>query len=192
MNKLGILSGIALILVALFGAWASGMFEDKKYSDDPEVAELEKLRDETLEQSEEERREMRSEMRERVEALTPEQRESFFESSMPIFVKMGAAQMEKRFDEFLAMSPQEQRVALDKRIDEQLERERKRKSSQANTQDRPRRGPPNMTPEKMDEFRKKMQDWTTPEQRAKFETVMKMFNERREERGLEPVKGPWR
>ena len=47
-------------------------------------------------------------------------------------------------------------------------------------------GPPNMDPKKMDEFRKKMLDWTTPEQRAKFENGMQMFNERLKERGLEP------
>jgi Spy/CpxP family protein refolding chaperone len=41
----------------------------------------------------------------------------------------------------------------------------------------------------MDEFRKKMLDYTTPEQRAKFENGIQIFNERRKERGLPPV-GP--
>ena len=34
----------------------------------------------------------------------------------------------------------------------------------------------------MDEFRKKMLDYTTPEQRAKFDSGMQMFNDRRKAR----------
>jgi hypothetical protein len=48
-------------------------------------------------------------------------------------------------------------------------------------------GRPQMDPKKMDEFRKKMLGWTTPEQRSKFENGMKMFNDRRIERGLQPM-----
>ena len=191
MNKARTRIGLALVLVALLGAWVLGMFHDDNYSDDPEVAKLEKLRDQSLEKDGDERREALRDVQKQAESLTAEQKQSLFESSMPIFVKMGAQWMEKRFDEFLAMTPDEQREALDKRIDEELERERKR-NSQANAQDRPRRGPASMSPEKADEFRKRMQDWTTPDQRAKFETVMGMYNERREERGLEPIQGPWR
>ena len=47
-----------------------------------------------------------------------------------------------------------------------------------------------MDPKKMDEFRKKMLDYTTPEQRAKFESGIQMFNDRRKARGLEPVGPP--
>ena len=42
----------------------------------------------------------------------------------------------------------------------------------------------------MDEFRKKMLAWTTPEQRAKFENGIQMFNDRRKERGLDAVDMP--
>lgn len=42
----------------------------------------------------------------------------------------------------------------------------------------------------MDTFRKKMLDWTTPEQCVKFDEGMRMFNERRQERGSPPPVGP--
>jgi hypothetical protein len=35
-----------------------------------------------------------------------------------------------------------------------------------------------------------MLDYTTPEQRAKFENGIQMFNDRRKERGLPPVGPP--
>ena len=47
-------------------------------------------------------------------------------------------------------------------------------------------GPP-PSPEKVDEFFKKMNDWTTPDQRAKFETILGMYNDRRKERGLPEI-----
>ncbi len=110
---------------------------------------------------------------------------------MPIFVKMGAMRMEKRFDELMSMSAEEQRREFDKKIDEQIAREKERNAKKEG--DRSRRGPPKMSAEKMDEFRKKMQDWTTPEQRAKFQTIIGMYNQRRAERGLEPIDmGRWR
>lgn len=183
-KNLGI--GILVCLICFGAAWALGWF-DSQYSDDPEVAKLEKMRDELVDKSEEQRRAARGQFQEAMENMTEQQRESFMESSMPIFVKMGAAHMEKRFDEFLEMSPEEQIVEMDKRIDEQIAREKSEGGSGPG-----RGGPPNMSPDKMDEFRKKMQDWTTPDQRAKFETVMGMYNKRREQRGLDPMEGPWR
>ena len=185
----------AVVVVAAGGAaWSLGWLETNNYSDDPEVARLEKMRDDAIEENDGDLRQVRGELREAVEGLTPEQRTNFFMSSMPIIIRMGAAQMETRLDEFLAMAPEEQQRELDKRIDEQLAREKERqqgKEGKGEARGR-RHGWGQMTQEKRDEFRKKMQDWTTPEQRAKFETVMTMYNDRRQERGLDPVKwGRW-
>jgi hypothetical protein len=187
MNKQWAIGGMAIGFVLLCTAWAMGWFSGDGYSEDPVVAEAEALRDQVLSQDEASRKENRSQIRQAMEGMNEEQRSSFMERSMPMFVRMGAAQMENRFDEFLTKSPEEQRKEIDKKIDEQLARAKERaKNGEAGN----RRGPPNMSPGKMDEFRKKMQDWTTPEQRAKFETVMGMYNDRREQRGLEPIKGP--
>ena len=191
MNNRWRISIAAACVLAFCAAWAMGWFADSQYNEDPEVAKLEQLRDEILEKGDQERRAAGRQMRDAMKNMTEQQRTSFMESSLPIFVRMGATYMEKRFDEFLALSPEEQQREMDKKIDEQLAREKKRNA--AGGDDRPRRGPPKMSADKMDEFRKKMQDWTTPEQRAKFQTVISMYNTRREERGLEPVQmGRWR
>jgi hypothetical protein len=97
-----------------------------------------------------------------------------------------AKAFEAQYDKFMAMSPAERTKELDKRIDE-MEAQRRNGGGQGG-------GPPggggprNVDPKKMDEFRKKMNAWTTPEQRAKFENGIRMFNDRRKERGLEPIK----
>ena len=192
MNRQWSLGIFTACILALGSAWAMGWFAGSKYSNDAEVAKVEKMRDKIVEQDQEKGPAAFGQIRKAVEGMTDEQRKSFMESSMPIFVRMGAMHMEKRFDEFLVMSLEEQRRELDKKIDEQLARQKKRKA-EGGDGDRPRRGPPNVSPEKRDEFRKKMQDWTTPEQRAKFQAVMGMYNERREERSLEPIEmGRWR
>jgi hypothetical protein len=81
------------------------------------------------------------------------------------------------------MSPEEQRKEMDKRIDEMQSR------GQAGPGGR--QGPggnfPRPTGQQMDEWRKKMLDWTTPDQRAKFDAAFQKFNERLKERGMNPV-----
>jgi hypothetical protein len=192
MNNRAVTGVVTLVVAALVWAWALGWFDGKKYSDDPEVAELERLRDENLpkieKMPEEQRRAERDVFRERMKGLSEEQRMKFFESSAPIFIPLFAKAFEKRYDEFMAKSAEEQRKELDKEIDRM----------QAN-QNRPGGpggpgggGRPNIDPKKADEFRKKMLDWTTPEQRAKFENGIRIFNQRREERGLSPIPPPGR
>src|SRR5688500_3247622 len=109
MNRNAAYGVLALLVgVALWG-WIFGWFNGKQYSDDPVVAELEKLRDENVPKlaqlSEAERRSQRDAFGERMKGLNEEQRMAFFESSMPIFVPMMAKQFEQRYDEFIAKSP---------------------------------------------------------------------------------------
>jgi hypothetical protein len=185
MNRSRILSFGAVLTGVVLWAWMMGWFDGKNYSDDPEVAELEKLRDENLPRMEsmtsDERQAQGAQFRRRMQGLTEEQRRTFFESSMPVFVPMMAREFERRYDEFMAKSPEEQRKELDKRIDEM----------EARGGPGPRGGGarPNADPAKLNEFRKKMLDWTTPEQRAKFENGIQMINNRRRERGLNPLTG---
>jgi alkanesulfonate monooxygenase SsuD/methylene tetrahydromethanopterin reductase-like flavin-dependent oxidoreductase (luciferase family) len=185
-------AAVAALALLLAGAWWMGWLGGPAV--DPQVQQLvEEVRERNAQQQASggdtpPPSPGREEFRQRMEGLSEEQRASFFQQSVPIF----AAMMEKRFDAFLAMSPEEQRREMDKRIDE-MEAAR-RKASQAGEKrpdGPPGGGPWGGDPKRADEMRKKMLDMTTPEQRAKFETVMNMFNERRQQRGLEPV-GPGR
>jgi hypothetical protein len=166
-----IVPAVALILL---GAWWLGLFRQGK---DPVVAELEHVRDQRLarrdEISEEERQASRTDFRRQMEQLTPEQRKAFFESSIPLFMKI----VEQRLDEFFTLSPEQQRERMDERID-QLQGGNKRPFA------RNRQGP---DPGQFDAMRKEWLDMTTPDQRARIERAMGMFNDRLQERGMAPM-----
>jgi hypothetical protein len=192
MDRKPIIGVAAMLIVAVMGAWALGWFGGGNYSDDPAVAELERARDEALAKhdtmTDEQKREQRRAIESRAQGLTPEQRMALWESSAPLMVPLMARQFEKRYDDFMKLSPEEQRKELDKRIDEM--EQRMKAGNGPGGPDGPGRGDGNRPPidaKKADEFRKKMLDWTTPEQRAKFENGINLFNERRKERGLEPI-----
>jgi hypothetical protein len=176
----------------LIAAWQYGWFDGGNYNDDPQVAELEKERDKVFanldEMQSEERREQRRALEEKAKGLTPQQQMALFESSMPLIIPFAAKRFEKEYDEFMAKSPEEQRKELDKRINEMEARANRPPSVGSGAGNR---GPrPEISQAKRDELRKKMLDWTTPEQRAKFENGINMVNQRRKERGLSPMKGP--
>jgi hypothetical protein len=177
------LYGITALAVLIFAAWAWNWFDAGQYSDDPAVAELERLRDANIgkDLSRDEQRAQREDFGKRMSGLSEEQRMAFFESSMPIWIPMMSKRFEADYDRMMAMTPEEQRAEMDKRIDEMEARGGQGGGPGGGG------GRPQMDPKKMDEFRKKMLDWTTPEQRSKFENGMKMFNERRKERGLQPM-----
>jgi hypothetical protein len=179
------LYGITAVVVLIFAAWAWGWFDAGQYSADPKVAELQRIRDENVAKmngaSPDQMRDQRSAMRQQMEGLSEAQRMEFFESSMPIFVPMMAKRFEVEYDKFQKLSPEEQRKELDKRIDEMQAR---------GGQGGPGGGPggrPPIDAKKMDQIAKKMLDWTTPEQRSKFENGMRIMNDRRQERGLQPL-----
>lgn len=175
-----VLYGITAVVIIVFGAWAWGWWDTGQYSSDPQVAELEKLRDANVAKGAEPSREQRQEMRQRMEGMTEQQRMAFFESSMPIFVPIMAKRFEEEYDKFMKLSPEEQRKKLDERIDEMEKRG-------GGGPGGPRGGRPPIDQKKASEIAKKMLDWTTPEQRAKFENGMQIMNNRREERGLQPL-----
>lgn len=175
-----ILCGVTALVVLIFAAWAWGLFDRGQYSEDPKVAELERFRDANITQGEPPR-EVRREMRDKIEGLSPEQRMAFFESSMPIFVPMMAKRFEEEYDKFVQLSPEEQRKKLDERINEMEKR------GGPGGPGGPGGNRPQFDSKKMSEIAKKMLDWTTPDQRTKFENGMRMMNERRAERGLAPL-----
>jgi hypothetical protein len=169
---------VAAIALAAVAAWGLGWFRDGRYSDDYAVAELQRLRDEGFakqdQMNDEQRQAAGEDFRRRMEGLTDEQRRAFFESSAPLMMQMFAQRVER----FLAMSLEEQRLEMDRRIDEMQSRG----------------GPPGggfqqNDPQRFDQMRKQLLDWSTPEQRARFETAMTMFNQRLTERGMNPGPG---
>jgi hypothetical protein len=188
MNRKSILGIATTIVVGLLAAWMLGWFGSGKYSSDPKVAELEKLRDETIVKQidgpDGARRAEGEAFRAKIGELSQPQREAFLERSMPVFIEKMSEQFDKRYEKLMAMSPEERRKELDKSID-QMEKRGGFPGGPGGGG-----GPPKMDPQKMDEMRKKMLDWTTPEQRSKFENSMQMMNDRRRERGLKPMGGP--
>lgn len=187
MNKKQVIIGVATLLALVAIGWGLSWLGGK----DPAIVELEQMRDEQFakrnELTSDQQEANRQAFGEKMKDLSEEQRRSFFENSAPMFMKM----MEARLDQFLVMTPEEQKAELDKRIDESLAREQNRGGPGAGgppwARDGNSGGPP--TPQQIDQFRKRMLDRTTPEQRAKFQMTMQMYNQRLKERGLEPRLG---
>jgi hypothetical protein len=178
MKKKAILGSVAVVVLLALAAWGFGWFGKSKYSADPAVAELEKLRDSNLAKeqgwSEDERQASREDFRKRMEGLTEAQRRDFFESSAPMFIQV----FQRRIDEFLALPPDKQREVMDKRIDAMV--------AQGGPPGRPPGADSPPSPQRIDQFRKQMLDWTTPDQRDHFEKVMTMYRDRMKERGVTP------
>jgi hypothetical protein len=172
MNRKWIEGGVAVILLLLVAAWWLGWF----HREDPIVAEVKELAAQP--QSKDNDRAMRDMMRERMQGLTEEQRMAMFEKMAPIFIPLMAARFEQEYDKFMALSEEERNKELDKRIAEMKSR---------GGPPRGEGGRPNVDAKKMDEFRKKMLDWVTPEQRGKFQNGVQLFNARLEQQGMQPI-----
>ena len=183
MNKRKTVIGVVTLLIAVGAGWALGFFDQI----DPEVAELQQLRDEAFQRrdqlTEEERRAQFRAVRERVDGLSEDQRRAFHEGGRERFQQM----MLQRMDEFYEMSPEEQAEKLDENIDRMEERRANR--DQAGGGGRPDRGRGDMTAAQRDQRSKERLDRSTPEMRAKMDQFRDMMNERREQRGLEPIRG---
>ncbi|MCH8839794.1 MAG: hypothetical protein IH831_03795 [Planctomycetes bacterium] len=176
----------AMMLALVVGAgWALGFFD----TTDPQVAELQKLREETFgrmdQMSDEERRSQFQKFRQRVEGLSEDQRREFFESGREGFQQM----MLQRMDQFFAMSPEEQTEKLDEMIDrmEEWRANREQGGGGGPGWGRGGAGRGDMSPAQRDQRSKQRLDRSTPEMRAKMDRFLDMMNERREERGLEPI-----
>ncbi|MEM9659097.1 MAG: hypothetical protein AAF961_12115, partial [Planctomycetota bacterium] len=139
---------------------------------DAKFAEPDRMSDEQL-------RDAGAALKKQAAGLSDQQKRDLWERSMPLFMPMMMKRAEQKMDQFLALSPEEQRREMDKKINE-------RRSQGRSGPPRPGAGDgkPEISAAKADEFRKKMNDWTTPEQRAKFEAVMSMYEKRKRERGL--------
>lgn len=186
MSRQNGLLGILVLGLALLVAWAWGVFDgDDTLSDDPTVAEIQREMRQVAELPEEERREAFRGMRGRGDDLTDEQRMELFESSIPMWEPF----MRKQLDEFFAKTPEEQRKQIDEEIDRMQEFRRNNPGANGPGNGR---GGPQMSPDQMDEFMKRMVAHLSPDVRAGFEIRINMFNDRLKERGLPPIGPPGR
>ncbi|MAT68189.1 MAG: hypothetical protein CMJ58_01565 [Planctomycetaceae bacterium] len=182
MNKKSVrisLVACGTLLLLAGGAWGLGWFD----SSDPIVDELKSMMTEgppTREQGEA----MRRVIDERTEGMTDDEKREFFrEKMMPVFVSMMAKRFSDEYDAMMAMSPEERTKELDRRIDEMQEmRNRSGGPPQG------RGGPP--SPARVNEFRVKMLDMISPDQRTKLENGMQMMRNRMDERGIQVPPGP--
>ena len=176
------LGGLAAVAVLGTGVW---WWLNRP---DPEIAQLKSEVQQKMKNPEQVSDAEKEGFRQRMQGLSPEQREAFGKAMAPMFMAM----MERRLDQFLAMSPEQQRRELDEKID-QMEAMRKKFAASG----RPmgpgggQGGPPPFAGGGKGDPGKAMLDKTTPELRAKFEAALGKFNDRRGERGLPPV-GPGR
>lgn len=192
MDKKKTAIGAVMLALVVGAGWALGFFD----STDPQVAELEELREETFgrmdQMSDEERRSQFQEFRQRVEGLSEDQRRQFFESSREGFQQA----MAQRMNQFFEMTPAEQSKRLDELIDRTEERRANRGQAGGGGTGwgrggggRGRGGRGDVTGAQRDQRSKERLDRSTPEMRAKMDRFRDMMNERREQRGLEPIEG---
>lgn len=187
MDKKKTAIGAVMLALAVGAGWALGFFD----TTDPQVAELQKLREETFDRvdqmSDEQRRSQFQEFRQRVEGLSENQRRQFFESSREGFQQA----MVERMDQFFAMTPKEQSKRLDELIDRTEERRANRDQAAGGGGAGWGRGGGrgDMTGAQRDQRSKERLDRSTPEMRAKMDRFRDMMNDRREKRGLESIDG---
>jgi TolA-binding protein len=184
MNKKWIAVTVATLLLIVGVGWAASFLGDR----DPKLAELEQMRDERFKQaaemSDEQRQAQREQFREKIHDLSDDQRRQFFEKSRGQFQQFAM----QRMNEFFAKSPEQQRESLDKMID-RMEEHRQGREARG---DGPRGGGnprANRTPQARDQRRKERLDRSTPEMRSMRDTFRDLLNQRRQERGLEPIQG---
>ncbi len=170
--------GASVILLLLAGVgWALFAGEDQ------ELVEVKQMRDDMLtnmeNMSQDERRASRDAFRERAQNLSESQRRELGRGFRNF--------MMQRMDDMLAMPRQQQVEALDKLID-RMEERRQNRGDQGERGDRGGRGG-DMSPAERDQRRKQGLDRTSPDMRAKMDQMKDLINDRRAERGLDPIQG---
>jgi len=182
MNKKRIAVAIVALLLVVGVGWAATFL-----GEDPQIAELERLRDDGLQRaqgmSDEERRDQHEQFRAKVHELSDAQRRQFFESSRGQFQQFAM----QRMNDFFAKSPEEQREALDKMIDRMEEHRKAWEARGGGANGGGKHG--SRTPQSRDQRRKQGLDRSTPEMRSMRDAFRDLINKRRQERGLEPIHG---
>jgi hypothetical protein len=179
MNRKWTSATVTILLLLVGVGWAASLL-----GEDPRITELNQMREDSLQNEERMTGEQRDQFREKLHELPEEQRRQFFENSRGQFQQFAM----RRMNEFFEKSPEEQRAALDQMIDRMEERrtQREQRGGEAREDGRNR---PSSSPQQRDQRRKQGLDRGTPEMRSMRDTFRNLLNNRRQERGLEPIHG---
>src|SRR3954470_18340732 len=112
MNKRrAIVSTVLTVLLVGLAAWAFGFFGRT----DPAIAELQQMGDQMRDRNltDAQRSQLRDDFRQRMDAMRADQRWAFFDSNRGQWT----GQMQKRMDEFFALSKADQQKRLDDILD---------------------------------------------------------------------------
>ncbi|MEM8947047.1 MAG: hypothetical protein AAGD11_17875 [Planctomycetota bacterium] len=168
---------VATLIVALLAGVGWALWS----GDDAEMVEAKQMQSEMLQKMEsmspDERRESRDNFRQMAQGLSEDQRRQLGEGFRRFFMQ--------RMDQLLAM-PREQQI---QEIDQLIQRMEERRQSGGGGEGRPDRGRGGGSQAERDQRHKQMLDRTSPDQRAKMDKIKDLINDRREELGLEPMKG---
>lgn len=194
-KRKAILCGAVVVLLAGTAAWALGVFNRT----DPAVAELQQIGSQMWDRTlpEAQHNQIRDDFRQRMESLTDDQRRAFFDANRDQWT----GQMQKRMDEFFAMSKADQQKRLDEIINRMVQarnspqlnaNSRNQQNATGVNQQNPRsrdangnRGDRrNMSEAQRDERAKKRLDRTTPKMRAQFSEFRKQLEARAQQRGI--------
>jgi hypothetical protein len=129
--------------------------------------------------SDAQRNQLRTDFRQRMDAMTDEQRRAFFNANRDQWT----GRTQQRMDEYFGLPKAEQQ----KRLDEILNRiVQAKKTQQPNANGKSNRGGGrNMTEAQRDERSKRRLDSTTPRMRAQFTEFRKQLDVRAQQRGIQ-------
>jgi hypothetical protein len=208
MNKKA--TWLVVMVLLMIGLTAASVFGWRKYQEAKIVADAKEMQAKLFDEktSAEERSKIVEKMRGSRDTMSDAQRRAFGDQMRQGFQR----KMEERINAFFAMSDDEKTAHLDEEIDRMEERrkeweqrraEREKERGEGNEEragrggeggkggrEGRRGGTDEDRSKRRDEFRRKISDKTTPEQRAKFQAYREAMQERREERGL-PAGGGW-
>jgi len=174
---------VLLVILVSGAAWA---FWPRT---DPQLAKVQQMQQQLFNESTppDERRKAFQEFREEMEKLTPDQRDKMMRDNPPPFMR----QMRQNVRDFFDLPPSERTKALDRQIDEFEKRRKQMEQRMGQGQGGPGGGPRGGfggggggDPARQNDFRKRMLDNTTPQDRAMMSEYFREMQKRRQQRGL--------
>ncbi len=182
---------VALLILAAFGGLAWALLPPRP---DPQMVKVQQLQerlfDPNTKMADEDRRQAFGELRKETEKLSSDQRDELMRDN-PF-----AQRMRQRVADYFDLPEDQRRAQLDEDID-RMEKFRKDMQKRRASGERPP-GPPGgfgnrggMDQNQRNEMRKRMLDNTSPQERAMFGEYMKQLQERRQQRGLSSMGGPF-
>lgn len=196
MKQKKVLAVLLLVAVSAAVAWAFW-----PTGPDPQLAKVVELQELAFKPdakaTPEERRKTFEQLRTEAEKLTPEQRGELMRTNPPPFMR----EMQKTINDFAELPEDKRKEFLDKQIDRMESRRKEmQKRFAGGTPGGGLGGSPpgggrggfgGSDPQRRQEMQKKMLDNTSPDDRAKFGLFFREMSQRRQERGMSPMRGPF-